>query len=138
MAVWQMFSITIKCLGEKPGFPPPPEPVSSFCLSNLFLPAFCQDGKVVPAEDPSQTSFGHVPLLTEGWKSRAQMCVHKLVRIVRPGGMLKPARSTVERLLVEGIGKELADNVGRRVLHSIPEWYPLSLADIIAERTDGT
>jgi len=95
-------------------------------------------GKVVPSEDPSQVQFGHVPLLTDGWRSRAQMCVHKLVRIVRPGGMLKPARSTVESLLLSNIGKELADNVGRKVLHTIAEWYPLTLAQIMSERTDGS
>jgi len=98
---------------------------------------YWKNGVVVESEDPAQTAFGHVPLLTDGWKSRAKMCVHKLVRIMRPNGLLKPARSTVERLLVEGIGKELADNVGRRVLHSLPEWHDLSLAEILAEREVG-
>lgn len=99
---------------------------------------YWKDGKVVAEKDPSQTAFGHMPVLTDGWESRdAKMCVHKLIRMVRPGGILKPARSTVERLLVEGIGKELADNVGRKVLHSIPEWYHLTLGEIMAERPDS-
>ena len=86
-----------------------------------------KDGVKIPEEDPAVTAFGHVSILNEGWKTRAQMCVHKLIRIIRPGGLLKPTRGTVESLVIKGIGKELADNVGRKVLHSIPEWYHLSL-----------
>lgn len=88
-------------------------------------------------EDPSKASFGGLPLLTEGWKEGAKMCVHKLIRVIRPNGMLKPVRGTLEAKIISGIGKELADNVGRRVLHTIDEWRGLTIEEIVADKKAG-